>query len=114
MKSIGLAPYLTTVWLCLRAYSWNRSFSCGCTGHWLQSFISTASKGLSNLLNTTLLSAVKEYDAMPVPDLKCDSMSCQLSPAPLIVTDVERYCGRSCGSPAATRRSTMLCMLSLK
>jgi hypothetical protein len=59
MKSIGAAPCLRACSLFFFASSWKRSFSCGCTGHWLQSFISTASNGLSNLLNTTLLSAVK-------------------------------------------------------
>ena len=89
MKKTGSAPYLRTVALCLAAYSWKTFESCGCTGHWLQSMMIAASKGLSKLLKTTLLLASNEYEPTP-PGLKCASTSCQLMPEPLIVAEVAR------------------------
>ncbi len=89
MKNTGSAPYLRTMALFFAVYSVKNFDSCGWMGHWLQSIMIATSKGLSKLLKTTLLLASNEYEATP-PGLKCDSMSCQLMPEPLIVTEVAR------------------------
>src|SRR4051812_3835152 len=87
IKKIGCAPCLRTVSLCFFAYSWNVAFSCGWTGHWLQSLRIAASNGFSNLLKTTTLLASNEY--LPTAfGRKYESTSCQSKPDPLIVIEM--------------------------